>query len=54
MVGMIFTPRGCIAGRARKFEVEYTHFYVLETILKKRGITIAATVIATYMERGLS
>jgi len=25
----------------------------VETILKKRGETIAATAIATYMERGL-
>jgi hypothetical protein len=25
----------------------------VETILKKRGKTIAATAIATYMERGL-
>jgi hypothetical protein len=26
----------------------------LETILKKRGVTIAATAIETYIERGLS
>jgi hypothetical protein len=26
----------------------------METILKKRGETIAATAIKTYMERGLS